>query len=84
MALSSGDSLGVTIEQPDVYLGTLDPDTSANELGLNDIGVVRLRLSAPLVADDYRRNRTTGSFVLIDEATNATVGAGMISAPGSY
>jgi bifunctional enzyme CysN/CysC len=59
---------------------SLEPDTSANELELNDIGAVRLRLSAPLVVDDYRSNRTTGSFVLIDEASNATVGAGMISA----
>jgi bifunctional enzyme CysN/CysC len=56
----------------------LEPDTSAGELGLNDIGRIRLRLSAPLVVDDYRRNRTTGAFVLVDEATNATVGAGMI------
>jgi bifunctional enzyme CysN/CysC len=58
---------------------TLDPDSSANELGLNDIGAVRLKMSAPLVVDDYRRNRTTGSFILVDEATNATVGAGMIT-----
>jgi bifunctional enzyme CysN/CysC len=57
---------------------TLEPDRAANELGLNDIGEVRLRLSAPLVVDDYRRNRTTGAFVLVDEATNATVGAGMV------
>jgi bifunctional enzyme CysN/CysC len=57
---------------------TLEPDTSASELGLNDIGAIRLRLSSPLVVDDYRRNRSTGSFILIDEATNATVGAGMI------
>jgi bifunctional enzyme CysN/CysC len=58
----------------------LEPDTSADELGLNDIGTVRLRMSTPLVVDDYRRNRTTGSFILIDESTNATVGAGMIKA----
>jgi bifunctional enzyme CysN/CysC len=57
----------------------LEPDASAQSLELNDIGSVRLRLSAPLVADEYRRNRATGSFVLIDEATNATVGAGMIT-----
>jgi bifunctional enzyme CysN/CysC len=63
-----------------IEVHTLEPDTEANELGLNDIGLVRLRLSAPLVVDDYRRNRTTGSFILIDEATNATVGAGMIGA----
>jgi bifunctional enzyme CysN/CysC len=63
-----------------IDVDTLDPDTSVNELGLNEIGTVKLRMSSPLVVDDYRRNRTTGSFILIDEATNATVGAGMITA----
>jgi bifunctional enzyme CysN/CysC len=48
------------------------------ELGLNDIGRVALTLSAPVMADPYTRNRTTGSFILIDEGTNETVGAGMI------
>jgi sulfate adenylyltransferase large subunit len=49
-------------------------------LELNDIGVVRLRLSEPLCVDRYADNRTTGAFVLIDEATNETVGAGMVLA----
>jgi bifunctional enzyme CysN/CysC len=48
------------------------------ELGLNDIGKVRLRTSAPLAFDPYSSNRRTGSFILIDEASNATVAAGMI------
>jgi bifunctional enzyme CysN/CysC len=56
---------------------TLD-DVAAERLELNDIGVVRLRLSEPLCVDPYGENRTTGSFVLIDEATNETVGAGMV------
>jgi bifunctional enzyme CysN/CysC len=47
-------------------------------LGLNEIGRVVLRTTVPLFADEYRRNRTTGGFVLVDEATNATVAAGMI------
>jgi sulfate adenylyltransferase large subunit len=47
-------------------------------LALNDIGVVRLRLSEPLAVDPYVENRETGAFILIDEATNDTVGAGMI------
>jgi sulfate adenylyltransferase large subunit len=47
-------------------------------LGLNDIGVVRLRLAEPLAVDPYDENRETGAFILIDEATNDTVGAGMI------
>jgi bifunctional enzyme CysN/CysC len=50
----------------------------ADQLELNEIGRVRLRSSTPLVVDRYRRNRTTGSFILIDEATNDTVAAGMI------
>ena len=47
-------------------------------LELNDIGVVRLRLSEPLAVDPYAENRETGAFILIDEATNDTVGAGMV------
>ncbi|MFL5894866.1 MAG: elongation factor 1-alpha C-terminal domain-related protein, partial [Thermoleophilaceae bacterium] len=62
-----------------IDVDTLEPDTGATELALNEIGAVRLRASTPLVVDDYRRNRITGSFILIDEATNATVGAGMIT-----
>ncbi|MBL8802267.1 MAG: sulfate adenylyltransferase [Planctomycetes bacterium] len=49
-----------------------------NELGLNDIGRISLRTMTPICYDEYRRNRTTGSFILVDEATNATVGAGML------
>jgi bifunctional enzyme CysN/CysC len=59
---------------------TLAPAPNGERLELNDIGQVKLRLSAPLVVDNYRSNRETGSFILIDEATNATVGAGMITA----
>jgi sulfate adenylyltransferase large subunit len=50
------------------------------ELALNDIGRVRLRTSAPLVFDSYAENRRTGSFILIDEASNNTVGAGLVVA----
>jgi bifunctional enzyme CysN/CysC len=58
---------------------SLRPECDAFELGLNDIGRVRLRVSSPLVVDPYARNRSTGSFILIDEATNDTVAAGMIA-----
>ncbi|MEA2442325.1 MAG: bifunctional enzyme CysN/CysC [Thermoleophilaceae bacterium] len=61
-----------------IDVNTLHRDLAAEELGLNDIGRVTLRLSAPLAFDTYSRNRMTGSFVLIDEATNDTVGSGMI------
>ena len=50
----------------------------ADELALNEIGRVRLRSGSPLMVDPYSRNRTTGSFILIDEATNDTVAAGMV------
>ncbi|MET0418145.1 MAG: GTP-binding protein [Actinoplanes sp.] len=59
-------------------VNTLHRDEQAGELGLNEIGRVRLRTTVPLLADEYRRNRTTGGFILIDEGTNRTVGAGMI------
>ena len=53
-------------------------EQAATGLELNEIGRVQLRTTLPLFADEYRRNRGTGSFVLIDEQTNNTVGAGMI------
>jgi bifunctional enzyme CysN/CysC len=56
----------------------LHRDESASTLGLNDLGRVRLELSSPLVYDSYRRNRITGSLIVIDEATNETVAAGTI------
>jgi bifunctional enzyme CysN/CysC len=59
-------------------VNTLHRDEDAGELGLNDIGRIKLRTTQPLFADEYRRNRTTGGFILVDEATNATAGAGMI------
>jgi small GTP-binding protein len=61
-----------------VDVHTLERLDAPRELGLNDIGRVRLRASAPLVVDPYDSNRRTGSFILIDEASNGTVGAGMI------
>jgi len=57
---------------------SLDDVPGPGRLELNDIGVVRLRLSEPLAVDPYAENRETGAFILIDEATNDTVGAGMI------
>jgi sulfate adenylyltransferase large subunit len=48
------------------------------QLGLNDLGRIRLRATTPLLFDEYKQNRTTGSFILVDETTNATVGAGML------
>ena len=63
--------------QSRVDVHTLEDDP-AESLELNDIGRVRLRLGAPLTVDPYARNRDTGSFILIDEASGDTVGAGMV------
>jgi bifunctional enzyme CysN/CysC len=62
-------------------VNTLHRDEAADSLALNEIGRVQFRTTQPLFFDEYRRNRTTGSFILIDEATNTTVGAGMIIGP---
>jgi len=62
-------------------VNTLHRDDEATNLMLNEIGRVSLRTTSPLFYDEYRRNHATGSFVLIDEATNVTVGAGMILGP---
>jgi sulfate adenylyltransferase subunit 1 len=61
-----------------IDINTLRRDEAAETLVLNEIGRVTLRTTTPLMVDEYRRNRTTGSFILMDEATNNTVGAGMI------
>jgi len=67
------------VEQLDyrVEVNTLGHEP-ADELTLNEIGRVRIRSGSPLMADPYARNRTTGSFILIDEASNDTVAAGMV------
>jgi len=59
---------------------TLEHDTTRADLGPNDLGRVTLRLAEPIFADPYRANRSTGSAILIDEATNATVGAVLVQA----
>ena len=61
-----------------IDVNTLHRDEEATTLGLNEIGRVRLRTSSPLFIDEYQENRRTGGFILVDEGTNDTVGAGMI------
>ena len=63
-----------------VDVHTLDDAPGPERLELNDIGVVRLRLAEPLCVDRFEDNRATGAFILLDEATNETVGAGMVIA----
>jgi sulfate adenylyltransferase subunit 1 (EFTu-like GTPase family) len=71
--LAKADELRYRID-----VNTLHRHEDSEGLSLNEIGRLRLRLSSPLFIDEYRRNRTTGSFILIDESTNDTVGAGMV------
>jgi len=59
-------------------ISTLEKNYSDKEMGLNEIAEVTIRTTQPLFYDSYRRNRVTGSLVLIDEGTNETVCAGMI------
>jgi len=59
-------------------INTLHRHEDAADLSLNEIGRVTLRTTTPFFFDDYRRNRSTGSFILVDEHTNATVAGGMI------
>ena len=61
-----------------IDVNSLHRDKEAEGLELNEIGRLRLRLSTSLFVDQYSRNRATGSFILIDESTNDTVGAGMV------
>ncbi|HEY7043324.1 MAG TPA: GTP-binding protein [Nocardioidaceae bacterium] len=60
-------------------VNSLHRDLETKQLGLNEIGRVQLRTTVPLLCDPYDKNRTTGSFILIDEGTGVTVGAGMIN-----
>jgi sulfate adenylyltransferase subunit 1 len=59
-------------------INTLDRITDDKEMHMNDICKVKIRTTKPLMIDTYRENRTTGSIILIDDATNETVAAGMI------
>ncbi len=64
-----------------VNINTLHKVEGDTEIGMNDIGRVQIRTAVPLFIDGYKRNRNTGSVIIIDEFTNATVGAGMILWP---
>ena len=65
-------------------VNTLHRDEQAKQLRLNEIARVAIHTQQPVMFDSYRRNRDTGSFILIDETTDKTVGAGMITAPVSH
>jgi sulfate adenylyltransferase subunit 1 len=59
-------------------IDSMERDMNDKEIGMNDICRVKIRTTQPLMTDAYRENRATGSFILIDDATNETVAAGMI------
>ena len=63
---------------------TLDPETAPASLAMNDLGEIRLQLAHPVFHDAYATNRLTGSFILIEQGTNATVAAGMFLIPTEY
>ncbi len=75
----------VTAVQYAVDVNTLE-QKQVPTLGLNEIGVVRLELDRPISFDTYQQNRDTGSFILIDRFSNATMAAGMViaAAPADY
>ncbi|WP_440220064.1 adenylyl-sulfate kinase [Dietzia sp. MNB45] len=64
-------------------VNTLHRDPDSTELDLNEIGRIGLRTQTPLMYDPYRRNRDTGAFIMVDEITGNTVGAGMIIGPAT-
>jgi sulfate adenylyltransferase subunit 1 len=71
----------VTAIEHRINVSTLETEPETPELAMNDIGEIRLRTSKPLIFDAYATNRLTGSFILIEQGTNATVGAGMLFPP---
>jgi bifunctional enzyme CysN/CysC len=73
----------VTDLRYELDISALHRNHEATTLGLNAIGRVTLRSTAPLFIDPYQRNRATGSFILVDESSNATVAAGMIIGGGA-
>ncbi|HEY3331416.1 MAG TPA: sulfate adenylyltransferase subunit CysN [Capsulimonadaceae bacterium] len=64
-----------------IDINTMERHETDKTVSANDVARITIRTTAPLMFDKYNRNRTTGSLILIDEATNVTVGAGMIVAP---
>ncbi len=71
----------VTSLESRINVSTFESEPEPRELAMNDIGIIRLKTSRPLAFDGYNTNRLTGSFILIEQGTNATVAAGMLFAP---
>ena len=73
--------VAVTSIEDRINISTFDKETGVTELAMNDLGEVRIKTAKPLVYDGYTTNRLTGSFILIESGTNATVAAGMLLPP---
>jgi len=71
----------VTKLESRINMTTLEPEPDPARLAINDIGGIRIKTAKPLVFDGYTTNHLTGSFILIEQGTNATVAAGMLTAP---
>ena len=71
----------ITTIEDRINISTFEPEPEPQELGLNDLGEIRLKTARPLIYDGYATNRLTGSFILIEPGTNATVAAGMLFPP---
>jgi sulfate adenylyltransferase subunit 1 len=71
----------VTQIESRINMTAFEPEAAPAALAVNDIGVIRLKTAKPIVYDGYSTNRLTGSFILIEQGTNATVAAGMLTAP---
>jgi bifunctional enzyme CysN/CysC/sulfate adenylyltransferase subunit 1 len=71
----------VTSVESRINMSTFEPEAAPDALAMNDVGIVRLKTAKPIVYDGYNTNRLTGSFILIEQGTNATVGAGMLLPP---
>jgi bifunctional enzyme CysN/CysC/sulfate adenylyltransferase subunit 1 len=71
----------VTQLESKINFNTLEPEPAPSALAVNDIGIIRIKTAKPVVFDGYTTNRLTGSFILIEQGTNATVAAGMLFPP---
>jgi sulfate adenylyltransferase subunit 1 len=71
----------VTSIEHRINISTLEKEEGITELAMNDLGEIRLKTAKPLIYDGYAMNRLTGSFILIEPGTNATVAAGMLLPP---
>jgi len=71
----------ITQVESRINMDTFEPEDAQAALAVNDVGIVRLKTAKPIVYDGYKTNRLTGSFILIEQGTNATVGAGMLFPP---